>query len=131
MPMRRSPTSQSPEALSRQIEWLAVATLRPFASNSRTHSARQVQQIVESIKQFGFTNPVLIDGSRCILAGHGRVEAAKVLGLKTVPTVRLDHLTDAQKRAYVLTDNRLAELAGWDKDLLKLELQHLVDIDFD
>jgi DNA modification methylase len=108
-----------------------ISTLRPFSTNARTHSPKQISQIVASIEAFGFTNPVIIDDQDRILAGHGRVGAARHLGLKAVPTVRLSHLTEAQKRAYVLADNRLAELAGWDKEILKLELQHLVDIDFD
>ena len=100
--------------------------------NPRTHTSRQIKQIATSIKQFGFVNPVLIDGSDTIIAGHGRVEAAKLLGMRDIPTVRVDHLTPAQIRAYVIADNRLAELAGWDRKLLALELQELsVQPDFD
>jgi DNA modification methylase len=100
--------------------------------NPRTHTSRQIKQIATSVKQFGFVNPVLIDGSDTIIAGHGRVEAAKLLGMRDIPTVRVDHLTPAQIRAYVIADNRLAELAGWDRKLLALELQELsVQPDFD
>jgi DNA modification methylase len=113
------------------VSWRVISNLRPFSTNARTHSPKQISQIVASIKAFGFTNPVIVDDQDRILAGHGRVDAARLLGLKAVPTVQLSHLSEAQKRAYVLADNRLAELAGWDKEILKLELQHLVDIDFD
>ena len=99
--------------------------LRPRARNPRTHTANQIKQIAASIKEFGFVNPVLIDGSNGIIAGHGRVEAAKLLGMGDIPTVRADHLTPARVRAYVIADNRLAELAGWDRKLLALELQEL------
>ncbi|MEO1206478.1 MAG: DNA methyltransferase [Pseudomonadota bacterium] len=107
--------------------------LRPYARNARTHSPKQIAQIAASIREFGFNNPVLIDRDGEIIAGHGRVAAAKTLGLETVPCVRLEHLTNAQKRAYILADNRLAEKAGWDRDILAIELQHLteVGIDFD
>ena len=105
--------------------------LRPYDRNARTHSAKQISQIAASIKAFGFNNPVLIDRDGGIIAGHGRVEAAKSLGLETVPCVRLDHLDDAQKRAYILADNKLAEKAGWDPEILKIELQHLTSLDLD
>lgn len=105
--------------------------LIPYVRNARTHSDDQVTQIAASIREFGFTNPVLIDGDAGIIAGHGRVMAAKKLGLAEVPTIELSHLTDAQKRAYVLADNKLALNAGWDIDLLKIELGELNDLDFD
>jgi len=105
--------------------------LKPAPRNARTHSPRQIAQIAESIRAFGLTNPVLIDSEDRIVAGHGRVEAAKKIGLETVPIIRLDHLTAEQVRAYVIADNRLAELAGWDKDLLALELGDLATIDLD
>jgi DNA modification methylase len=119
--------------LNLDIVWQATDGLKPQARNARTHSEKQIQQIAASIRQFGFTNPVLVDAEGHIIAGHGRVEAAKLLGMGEVPTIRLDHLTEAQKRAYVLADNRLAELAGWDRDLLALELGELaaLDLDFD
>ena len=115
------------------VEWRVIDALTPYARNARTHSTKQINQIAASIKEFGFTNPVLIDVEGGIIAGHGRVEAAKLLGLERVPTIRLDHLSEAQKRAYIVADNRLAELAGWDKDILGIELQHLsaLDLDFD
>jgi DNA modification methylase len=113
------------------IEPMAVASLRPHPGNARTHSKKQVRQIADSIRQFGFTNPVLIGEDGGIIAGHGRVEAAKLLGLDSVPTVRLAHLNAAQRRAYILADNKLALNAGWDRELLAIELQGLIDIDFD
>jgi ParB-like nuclease domain len=106
--------------------------LRPRTRNPRTHTAKQIRQIAASIQEFGFISPVLIDGTDGIIAGHGRVEAAKLIGMKDVPTVRVDHLTPAQIRAYVITDNKLAERAGWDRNLLRLELEELsVDLNFD
>ncbi len=115
------------------IEQLPLSTLRPYARNSRTHSPKQIAQIAASIREFGFNNPVLIDHEGEIIAGHGRVEAAKKLGLDAVPCVRLEHLSEAQKRAYILADNRLAEKAGWDREILAIELQYLThfDVDFD
>ena len=106
--------------------------LTPRAKNPRTHSAEQIRQIAASIGQFGFVNPVLIDGSDGIIAGHGRVAAAKLLKMADVPTVRVDHLTQAQLRAYVIADNKIAENAGWDRNLLAVELQELsAELDFD
>lgn len=105
--------------------------LRPYARNARTHSPKQVAEIAASIKAFGFNNPVLVDKDNGIVAGHGRVEAAKLLGLPSVPTIRLEHLSDAQKRAYILADNKLAEKAGWDREILAIELQNLMDIELD
>jgi transposase len=106
-------------------------SLRPYPGNARTHSPKQIKQISRSINRFGFNNPVLVDDDDQIIAGHGRVEAAKLLNMKTVPTVRLSHLSEVEKRAYILADNRLAEKAGWDNDLLAIELQGLVDLGFD
>ncbi len=108
-----------------------VAELVPYARNSRTHSEAQVAQIAASIREFGFTNPVLIDGEGEIIAGHGRVMAAKLLGLADVPVLVLDHLTDTQRRAYVIADNKLALNAGWDEALLRSEIQALGDEGFD
>ena len=113
------------------IEHMPVASLRPYLGNARTHSKKQIRQIADGIRQFGFTNPVLVGENGEIIAGHGRVEAAKLLGLEKVPTVRLAHLNAAQRRAYVLADNKLALNAGWDRKLLAIELQGLIDIDFD
>src|SRR3954447_5203269 len=106
-----------------KIEILAVRDLRPRPNNARTHSRIQVRKIAGSIQKFGFCNPVLVDDSNQIIAGHGRVEAAKLLGIDTVPICRLSHLSEAERRAYVLADNKLAELTGWDRELLALELQ--------
>jgi len=114
-----------------QIEQIGIATLIPFAKNSRTHSDAQVAQIAASIREFGFTNPVLIDEANGIIAGHGRVMAARKLKLTEVPCIRLAHLTDAQKRAYVIADHKLALNAGWDEAMLKLELADLKALDFD
>ena len=112
---------------------LAPSLLAPYQGNARTHSAKQIQQIADSIRQFGFLNPVLVDGKSRIIAGHGRVAAAKKLNLETVPVVKIDGLSEAQIKAYVIADNRLAELAGWDESILAIELQHLssLDLDFD
>src|SRR5882672_160904 len=112
------------------VEYTSIQELKPYVGNARTHSKRQIRQIAASIDKFGFCNPVLIDDEKQIIAGHGRVEAAKLLGIDSVPTVRLSHLSEAQKRAYVLADNRLAEKAGWDKQILQIELQGLIDLDF-
>lgn len=109
----------------------SIGSLRPYAGNARTHSKKQIAQIAESIKRFGFVNPVLIGDDNQILAGHGRVEAAKLLGMAKVPTIKLSHLSEAERRAYVLADNKLALNAGWDRDLLAVELQALIDLDFD
>jgi hypothetical protein len=107
------------------------AALKPRATNPRTHTEKQIRQIADSIRQFGFTNPVLVDGNDRVIAGHGRVEAAKRRGLKSVPTIRLEDMTEAEIRAYVIADNRLAETAGWDREVLALELQYLAELDLD
>src|SRR4029077_7849211 len=114
---------------SMKIELTLVRELRPHPNNARTHSKKQIRQIANSIGKFGFCNPVLIDDAKQIIAGHGRVEAAKLLGIDAVPTCRLSHLSEADKRAYILADNKLAERAGWDKQLLAIELQYLIDLD--
>src|SRR4051795_10253235 len=106
-----SPPSQHPE-----VERIAIAKLRPWTRNARTHSRKQLRQIADSIRRFGFTNPVLIDGENQILAGHGRVEAARELGMATAPCLRVDHMSAAAKRAYVLADNKIALNAGWDEE---------------
>ena len=108
-----------------------VASLRGYPGNARTHSAKQIGQIAKSIKRFGFTNPVLISDDDEIIAGHGRVKAAQHLGLAEVPVIRLSHLSAEERRAYVLADNKLALNAGWDNDILAIELQHVVDFNFD
>lgn len=114
-----------------QIDQRPIDSLVPYANNARTHSDEQVAQIAASIREFGWTNPVLVDGDNGIIAGHGRVLAARKLGYSDVPCIELAHLTDTQKRAYVLADNRLAEAASWDNDLLALELGGLNDEGFD
>jgi DNA modification methylase len=119
------------DVMSDHIEFFKPTSLKPWATNARTHSKKQLRQIAASIKQFGFTNPVLIDRDNTILAGHGRVEAAKLLGMETVPCLRQDQMTDEQKRAYVLADNKLALNAGWDEDLLAAELGALNALDLD
>lgn len=113
------------------VELKSPRALRPYARNARTHSKKQVRQIADSIQRFGFTNPVLVSDEGEIIAGHGRVEAAKLLGLETVPTLRLSHLSETERRAYVLADNKLALNAGWDQEILAIELQALVDLEFD
>jgi DNA modification methylase len=112
------------------IEWHDPRGLLPYERNPRTHSRKQIEQIAASIREFGFTNPVLIDDQQRIIAGHGRVAAAKLLSMDRVPTIRLEHLSEAQKRAYIIADNRLAELAGWDESILAIELKYLTEIDF-
>ncbi len=107
-----------------------ISDLRPYKRNARTHSRKQINKIARSIETFGFVNPVLIDENNQILAGHGRVAAAKELGMSSVPTLRIDHLSEEEKRAYILADNRLAEEAGWDKDMLAIELQGLMEVNF-
>ncbi|MET0048183.1 MAG: DNA methyltransferase [Sedimenticola sp.] len=111
------------------VEYRQTSDLKPYDRNARTHSRKQIQQIAKSIETFGFINPILVDGDSGIIAGHGRWEAAKLLGMKEVPTIRVVNLTEEEKRAYILADNRLAELAGWDKETLSIELQHLLNID--
>lgn len=114
-----------------RIELLPVEGLVPYARNSRTHSADQVAQIAASMREFGFTNPVLVDDTGGIIAGHGRVMAAKSLGMAEVPCIRLAHLSAAQRRAYVIADNKIALNAGWDDAMLRLELADLKSADFD
>jgi ParB-like chromosome segregation protein Spo0J len=114
-----------------QIIHLPIDDLVPYARNSRTHSEEQVEQIAASITEFGFTNPVLIDSDGGIIAGHGRVMAARKLGLLEVPCLELAHLTDAQKRAYVIADNKLATNADWDSHLLALEVRELMESGLD
>lgn len=112
-------------------EQVSIDALIPYARNSRTHSDEQVAQIAASIREFGFTNPVLIGKDNDIIAGHGRVMAARKLGLDVVPCIRLDHLTETQKRAYVIADNKLALNAGWDMDMLQVEIDALIAEGFD
>ena len=110
---------------------VSVDKLIPYARNSRTHSAEQVAQIAASIKEFGFLNPIIIDGDNSIIAGHGRVMAAQKLGIKELPCIEASHLSDTQRRAYIIADNKLAMNAGWDEDMLRIELDELGEMDFD
>lgn len=114
-----------------QIQYLDAKAITPYARNSRTHSDEQVAQVAASIKEFGWTNPILIDETSTIIAGHGRLMAAQRLGLSEVPTIRLEGLTDAQKRAYVIADNKLALNAGWDSEMLAVEVEELLEQGFD
>ena len=113
------------------IEYRATGEIIPYINNSRTHSEQQVQQVAASIKEFGFTNPILIDEDRGIIAGHGRLQAAQMMGMDEVPTITLEGLTETQKKAYVIADNKLGLNSSWNDDLLKLELESLADSDFD
>jgi len=113
-----------------RIERLAPEVLKPYAGNARTHSKKQIRQIAQSIERFGFTNPVLIDEANGIMAGHGRVLAAQAIGLTEVPCLRLAHLSETEKRAYILADNKLALNAGWDQELLAIELQGLIEANY-
>lgn len=114
-----------------KIQYKPVDDLIPYARNSRTHSEAQVAQIAASIKEFGWTNPVLLDGDNGIIAGHGRVLAAQKLGEKKVPTIELSHMTENQRKAYIIADNKLAMNAGWDDVMLALEIDDLKDAGFD
>ena len=115
-----------------KVELASVTKLKPSKRNARTHSAKQVTQIANSIKEFGFVNSILVDTKQRVVAGHGRLEAAKKLGMKEVPTLGISHLTRAQIRAYMLADNKIALNAGWDNEMLAIELDHLsTEVDFD
>ena len=114
-----------------QIDYRPIESLTPYGRNARTHSAEQVAQIAASIKEFGFNNPVLVDGHRGVIAGHGRILAARKLDMAQLPVIELAHLTETQKRAFILTENKLTERAGWDNELLSLELADLQEAGFD
>lgn len=114
-----------------QIEHMPTTALIPYARNSRTHSDAQIAQLAASIREFGFNNPVLIDSQGGIIAGHGRVLAAQQIGLGTLPCLRLAHLTEAQKRAYVIADNQLSTMSAWDEEMLFSELDALEDLGVD
>ena len=114
-----------------QVRHVDIKTLIPYIKNSRTHSDAQVAQIAASIKEFGWTNPILVDGSNGIIAGHGRLLAARKLGQTEVPTIELSDLTETQKKAYIIAENRLALSAGWDNEMLALELGEIGDLGFD
>lgn len=113
------------------VETVPVAALKAYARNPRTHSPRQIKQIAESIRTFGWTNPVLVDAEGGVIAGHGRLEAARLLGMAEVPVIRLETMTPEEKRAYIIADNKLAENAGWDRELLAVELKELLELDPD
>src|ERR1700682_5576295 len=117
-------------AMALRIEHWPIEKLIPFANNPRTHSDGQIAQIAASIKEFGFNNPILVDTKHGIIAGHGRVLAARKLGLTEVPIIVLDHLSETQKRAYIIADNTLALNAGWNDELLRVELAALQEEDF-
>lgn len=116
-----------------EITYVPIKDLIPNPNNARTHSKEQIQQLAASVQTFGFINPPLVDRKNKIIAGHGRIEGAKLLGIDKIPIIRIEHLTEDQIRAYILADNRLAEKAGWDREILAIELQHLltIDVDFD
>jgi ParB-like chromosome segregation protein Spo0J len=118
------------QPMAQRIEHWPLEKLIPYARNPRTHSDAQVAQIAASIAAFGFNNPILVDTNAGIIAGHGRLLAARKLQLQQVPVIVLDHLSDSQKRAYILADNQLALNAGWDEAILRLELGALQDDDF-
>lgn len=117
--------------MAERIELWPIEDLKPYSNNARIHDEEQIKQIARSMEEFGFTNPLLVDSIGGIIAGHGRLEAAKELGLAEVPVIVLDGLTEAQRRAYVIADNQLALNAGWDTDALQFELSTLKDLDFD
>ena len=129
--MAANDLTEETRGLGLAVEHRPTAELRPYPRNARKHSKKQVRQIADSIARFGFTNPVLIGDDGEIIAGHGRVAAAKLLGLVSVPTLRLAHLSAAERRAYVLADNKLALNAGWDQEILAIDLQALIDVEFD
>ncbi|NQZ14780.1 MAG: ParB N-terminal domain-containing protein [Alphaproteobacteria bacterium] len=114
-----------------KIKNINCSDLKPYKNNPRTHSKKKVEQLASSMKEFGWTNPILIDNDRNIIAGHGRLEAAKLIGLEKVPTIELGHLSQAQKKAYIIADNKLAENAGWDIELLEIEIQGITELDVD
>lgn len=115
----------------RRYENVEIEKLKPYKNNARTHSDEQIEKIAKSMKEFGFINPILVDGNLNVIAGHGRILGAKKLGMKEVPCLFIEDLTEEQKRAYIIADNRLAEDAGWDKELLKIELEDLKNMNFD
>ena len=115
----------------RQVQWIATKKLNPYPRNARTHSEEQINQVVASIKEFGWTTPIIIDEKKVILAGHARWYAAQCLEMKQVPCIAIPGLSQAQKRAYVIVDNKLSENAGWNEDVLKSELLELQNLNFD
>ncbi|MBA4801832.1 MAG: ParB N-terminal domain-containing protein [Euryhalocaulis sp.] len=124
-------SSRDRAAMALKVRYVAPETLTPYAGNARTHSEKQIDKIARSIEQFGFVNPILTDADGNVIAGHGRIRAAIKLGLKEAPVILLAHLSEAERRAYILADNRLAEDAGWDSDLLRIELGYLCQLDLE
>lgn len=114
-----------------EVAYIATTDVIPYVNNARSHSEQQVAQVAASIREFGFNNPILIDEHNGVIAGHGRLAAAQKLGLELIPTITLAGLTDAQRKAYVIADNKLTENSRWDFDLLSLEIEQLKDLDFD
>lgn len=114
-----------------EVAYIAITDVIPYANNPRTHSEQQVAQVAASIKEFGFNNPILLDEHNGIIAGHGRLAAAQKLGMDLVPTITLAGLTEAQRKAYVIADNKLTENGGWDYDLLAVEIERLAELDID
>ena len=121
-------TDQTGTPADLRIEYRPIEALIPFARNPRAHSEEQVTQIAASIKEFGFTNPILLDGANGIIAGHGRLAAARLLGLKTLPCIELGHLTPEQKRSYIIADNKIAQNGLWNEEFLRLELTELKEL---
>lgn len=117
-------------ASGKNFQIISLNKLKPYEKNARKHSPEQIEKIADSIREFGFINPVVIDGKNRVLAGHGRVDAAKLIDLDTIPVVRVDHLSEAQMRAYIIADNRLAEISVWDEDMLKMELADIVKAEY-
>src|SRR6476469_4068717 len=131
--MSQSIARANPSARQLVVEYRPTSALKPDPRNARTHPNRQIEQLVQSIREFGFTNPILVDEAGILIAGHGRLRAAKEIGLTEVPVITLEGLSDAQKKALRLADNKIALNAGWDLEILKLELDEIsaIDVDFD
>ena len=130
MPESSEPTPTTSER-QLSVEYKSINSLKPYPGNPRTHPKKQIRQIARSIEEYGFTNPILVDGTDWIIAGHARFEAAKLLGLEKIPTIQIDHPNEEQKRALRIADNKIAENAAWDMDILAIELQSLIEIDAD
>jgi hypothetical protein len=131
MPKKKQSTVELAQEHKLTIQYRNVEELVPYENNPRLHSDSQVDQIANSIKQFGWTNPILLDGTNGILCGHGRLMAARQLGMESVPCIDIAHLTDDQKRAYIISDNQLTIAGEWSPELLRVELQKLEEVDFD
>jgi ParB-like chromosome segregation protein Spo0J len=123
--------TEKPKGKNRQVKLVSIDSLKAYGKNARTHSEAQIAQIMDSLREFGWTNPVLISSKSVLIAGHARLEAARRLGMKEIPCIILDGLTDAQRRAYVIADNKLALNAGWNEDLLREEFLELKSMEFD